>query len=48
MEIDLLTQKVDELDFSGVDSVLHLATLVHQMKCALVEQCFNINQICFT
>jgi len=43
-EIDLLTQKVDEIDFSQNDSVLHLAALVHQMKGAPDEQYFRINR----
>jgi nucleoside-diphosphate-sugar epimerase len=43
VEIDLLLQKVDEVDFSGVDSVLHLAALVHQMGGAPEEQYFKIN-----
>ncbi len=43
-EIDLLTQNVDEIDFTGVDSVLHLAALVHQMKGAPEEQYFKINR----
>ena len=42
-EIDLLVQKIDEIDFSGIDSVLHLAALVHQMKDAPEEQYFLIN-----
>jgi UDP-glucose 4-epimerase len=43
-EIDLLTKKVDEIDFTGVNSVLHLAALVHQMKGAPEEQYFKINR----
>jgi nucleoside-diphosphate-sugar epimerase len=44
VEVDLLTQNVDEIDFSGIDSVLHLAALVHQMKGAPEEQYFKINR----
>jgi nucleoside-diphosphate-sugar epimerase len=43
-EIDLLTQKVDEIDFFGNDAVLHLAALVHQMKAAPEEHYFKINR----
>jgi UDP-glucose 4-epimerase len=43
-EIDLLIQKVDEINFSGVDSVLHLAALVHKMKGASQEQYFKVNR----
>ncbi len=43
-EIDLLTQKVSDIDFTGIDSVLHLAALVHQMKGAPEEQYFKINR----
>jgi nucleoside-diphosphate-sugar epimerase len=43
-EIDLLTQKVGEINFVGIDSVLHLAALVHQMKGAPEDQYFKINR----
>lgn len=43
-EIDLLTQSVDEIDFSSIDSVLHLAALVHQMNGAPEEQYFKVNR----
>ena len=43
-EVDLLIQKVNEIDFYGIDSVLHLAALVHQMKGAPENQYFNINR----
>jgi nucleoside-diphosphate-sugar epimerase len=43
-EVDLLVQKVSEIDFTGVDSVLHLAALVHQMKGAPEDQYFRINR----
>jgi dTDP-D-glucose 4,6-dehydratase len=29
VEVDLLTQKVNDIDFCCIDSVLHLAALVH-------------------
>lgn len=44
LEIDLLTQKVNEISFVGIDSVLHLAALVHQMKGAPEEQYFKVNR----
>jgi UDP-glucose 4-epimerase len=43
-EVDLLTKKVDDINFYGVDSILHLAALVHQMKGAPEEQYFKINR----
>lgn len=43
-EVDLLTQKISEVDFSSFDAVLHLAALVHQMKGAPEEQYFKINR----
>ena len=43
-EIDLLTLRIENLDFIGIDSVLHLAALVHQMKGAPEEQYFKINR----
>jgi UDP-glucose 4-epimerase len=42
--VDLLTQKVTDIDFTGIDSVLHLAALVHQMKGAPEEQYFKVNR----
>lgn len=42
--VDLLTQKVAETDFTGIDAVLHLAALVHQMKGAPEEQYFKVNR----
>ena len=44
IEVDLLTHKVEEIDFAGTDFVLHLAALVHQMKGAPEEQYFKINR----
>jgi len=44
IEVDLLTQRINDIDFSGTDSVLHLAALVHQMKGAPEEQYFKINR----
>lgn len=40
-EVDLLNQIVDQIDFSGISSVLHLAALVHHMK---EEHYFRINR----
>lgn len=41
--IDLLKVKPEEIDFRGVDTVLHLAALVHQMKGAPREKYFEVN-----
>lgn len=43
-EVDLLVQKVDEVDFSGIDSVLHLAAHVHQMNSKDDTQYFIVNR----
>jgi UDP-glucose 4-epimerase len=43
-EVDLLTSPVETIDFSGIDSVLHLAALVHQMKGAPEEAYFRVNR----
>jgi UDP-glucose 4-epimerase len=39
----LIQTKVEELDFTGVDAVLHLAALVHQMKPVPNSEYFRIN-----
>jgi UDP-glucose 4-epimerase len=44
VEVDLLTKKSSDIDFTGIISVLHLAALVHQMKGAPEEQYFKINR----
>lgn len=44
IEVDLLTKNIEEIDFSNVNSVLHLAALVHQMKGAPEEQYSKINR----
>ncbi|WP_349763460.1 NAD-dependent epimerase/dehydratase family protein [Fusobacterium sp. SYSU M8D902] len=41
--IDLLKTKPEEIEFKGVDTVLHLAALVHQMKGAPREKYFEVN-----
>lgn len=41
--IDLLKISPEELDFNGVDCVLHLAALVHQMKKVPREKYFEVN-----
>lgn len=43
-EIDLLTQEPDKIDFSNIDSVLHLAAIVHQTKGVSEEQYFRVNR----
>lgn len=42
--ISLRNTGVEEIDFTGVDCVLHLAALVHQMKGAPEEKYFEINR----
>ncbi|MFW5803801.1 MAG: NAD-dependent epimerase/dehydratase family protein, partial [bacterium] len=42
-DADLLVNKPVEIDFSGVDTVLHLSALVHQMQGAPEEEYFKIN-----
>ena len=44
IEIDLLSTKVENIDFSQCDCVFHLAALVHQMHGAPREKYFNINR----
>lgn len=43
-EVDLLKTTPDSIDFSGIDSVLHLAAIVHQMKGAPEELYFKVNR----
>ena len=39
----LIKNKPEELDYTGVDAILHLAALVHQMKGAPEEKYFEVN-----
>lgn len=41
--MDLLKVKPEEIDFNGVDTVLHLAALVHQMQGAPRKKYFEVN-----
>ncbi len=41
--MDLLKIKPEEIEFNGVDTVLHLAALVHQMQGAPREKYFEVN-----
>ncbi len=43
-EVDLLTTSPEEVDFSGIDSVLHLAAIVHHKESYPTEQYFKINR----
>lgn len=43
ISIDLLQIKPEEIDYTGVDTILHLAALVHQMNRAPREKYFEIN-----
>jgi len=43
-EADLLVRKVGAINFTGADTVLHLAALVHQMKDAPEGEYFKINR----
>lgn len=42
-KVNLRTESVDKLNLSGVQTVLHLAALVHQMQGAPAPQYFGIN-----
>ncbi|MGL4865410.1 MAG: NAD-dependent epimerase/dehydratase family protein [Cetobacterium sp.] len=39
----LIKNKPEDLDYTGVDTILHLAALVHQMKGAPEEKYFEVN-----
>lgn len=41
--VDLIKEKPEDLNYEGVDCILHLAALVHQMKGAPREKYFEIN-----
>ena len=41
--VDLLKIKPEEIEFKDIDTVLHLAALVHQMNGALREKYFEVN-----
>ncbi|MEG0398421.1 MAG: NAD-dependent epimerase/dehydratase family protein, partial [Cetobacterium sp.] len=41
--ICLIENKPEDIDYTGVDSILHLAALVHQMKGAPEEKYFEVN-----
>ena len=41
--VDLLKVKPEEIEFEGIDTVLHLAALVHQMNGAPREKYFEVN-----
>jgi nucleoside-diphosphate-sugar epimerase len=43
-KIDLLNQKTENIDFSGIDAILHLAALVHQMQGAPEDLYFKTNR----
>lgn len=43
-EVDLLAKKPEEIDFSNIDSVLHLAAIVHQMKGGIEQEYFRVNR----
>jgi len=42
--VDLRKTKPSEINFSGIDAVVHCAALVHQMKGAPEEEYFKINK----
>ncbi|MCK5168791.1 MAG: NAD-dependent epimerase/dehydratase family protein [Bacteroidales bacterium] len=44
VEVDLLKKDIKDIDFSDIDSVLHLAAFVHQMKEGNDEQYFKVNR----
>lgn len=43
-EVDLLSIEAEQINFENIDSVLHLAALVHQMKGAPEDQYFKVNR----
>ena len=43
ISVDLLKKKPEDLSFDGVDCILHLAAVVHQMKGAAREKYFEVN-----
>lgn len=43
-EVDLLTTTIEKVNFNGIDSVLHLAALVHQMKGASEGHYYKVNR----
>lgn len=44
IEVSLFEKQPDEINFNGVDSVIHLAALVHQMKGAPENEYYKINR----
>lgn len=43
ISVCLIENKPEDLDYTGVDTILHLAALVHQMKGAPEEKYFEVN-----
>lgn len=43
ISVCLIENKPEDLDYAGVDTILHLAALVHQMKGAPEEKYFEVN-----
>lgn len=43
VSVCLIKNKPEDLDYTGVDTILHLAALVHQMKGAPEEKYFEVN-----
>ncbi|SJZ57600.1 UDP-glucose 4-epimerase [Cetobacterium ceti] len=43
VSVCLIKNRPEDLDFTGIDTILHLAALVHQMKGAPEEKYFEIN-----
>lgn len=43
ISVCLIENKSEDLDYSGVDTILHLAALVHQMKDGPEEKYFEVN-----
>lgn len=41
--VDLIKERPEDLNYEGVDCILHLAALVHQMKGAPREKYFEVN-----
>ncbi|HAF28010.1 MAG TPA: epimerase [Bacteroidales bacterium] len=44
IEADLLNKSINDINFTGIDTVLHLAAYVHQMKHGEDSQYFKVNR----
>lgn len=44
LEVDLLNHKIEDIDFTGVESVLHLAAIAHQKSLDNEELYYSVNR----